>query len=80
MCYSRNEKEGKNQTILDNYLMIYSSLPKETRAKVAVDILIQRKLINEVEKLKYVSDRIIGIRMKPEGKRVNIIGIYAPEK
>ncbi|XP_057652721.1 craniofacial development protein 2-like [Diorhabda carinulata] len=79
MRSSRNEKKGKGQTLLDNYIMIYSGVPKETRAKEEVAILVQKILTTQIEECKYVSEKNVAIRIRLGEELVNIIGIYAPE-
>ncbi|XP_057667223.1 craniofacial development protein 2-like [Diorhabda carinulata] len=72
-------KKGKGQIMLDNYIMIYSGVPKETRAKEGVAILVQKRLTIQIEECKYESKRNVAIRMRLGEELVNIIGIYAPE-
>ncbi|XP_044766150.1 craniofacial development protein 2-like [Coccinella septempunctata] len=73
------KKKGKGQMWLGEYLLIYSGVERDRRAKEGVALMIHKKLTQNIRECKYVSSRIVATKLRSQGKKVNIIGVYSPE-
>lgn len=71
------KKKGKGQVQYNDYLVIYSGVEKQTRAKEGVAIAVSVKYQNNIKECTYVSSRILVIKMEAKGKTLNILSIYA---
>lgn len=72
-------KKGKGQMWLGEYLLIYSGVERDRRAKEGVALMIHKKLTQNIRECKYVSSRIVATKLRSQGQNVNIIGVYSPE-
>ncbi|XP_030754956.1 craniofacial development protein 2-like [Sitophilus oryzae] len=73
------KKKGKGQLQYDDYLVIYSGVEKQTRAKEGVAIAVARKYQSNIRDCSYVSSRILVVRMETEDQKLNIVSVYSPE-
>lgn len=73
------KKKGKGHIQYDDYLVIYSGVEKQTRAKEGVAIAISRKYQANIQDCSYVSPRILVVRMEAEDQTLNIVSVYSPE-
>lgn len=73
------KKKGKGQMWLGEYLLIYSGVERNERAKEGVALMIHKKLAHNIQICKYVSERIIVTKLKSDNGSINIVGIYSPE-
>lgn len=73
------KKKGKGQAVVGDYLLAYSGVERNERAKKGVAIMFHKKLVDHIIDITYVSARIIHAKLLLDRKRTNIISIYAPE-
>ncbi|XP_057671201.1 craniofacial development protein 2-like [Diorhabda carinulata] len=73
------KKKGNGQQIYDDYMVIYSGVSKDERAKEGVALAIHKKYTNSIEECQYTSSRILIVKLRTETQLLNIISIYAPE-
>lgn len=73
------KKKGKGQKDYGEYILIYSGVEKEVRAKAGVGILLNKKLKNFIQECNYVSERILLVKLKTDGPDLNIMSVYSPE-
>ncbi|XP_072392397.1 uncharacterized protein [Diabrotica undecimpunctata] len=73
------KRKGKGQTRLGEYLLIYSGVPKQERAKEGVAIMIKTKYKDQIKECQYISQRILLVKIRANGKIINTIGICAPD-
>lgn len=73
------KKKGKGQKQYPDYLVIYSGIERQERAKEGVAIAIHTKYQNKVVECRYISSRILIVTMQTGHQKINILSIYAPE-
>lgn len=73
------KKKGKGQVQYRDYIMIYSGVEKQTRAKEGVAIAVSVRYQSNIKECNYVSSRILVLTMEAEGQILNILSIYSPE-
>ena len=79
MCLIRNEKKRKRDIIIQQLLLILQWTQEKITAKEGVEILIHRKYEDCIEDIKYISERILTVRLNTENSKLNFLSIYAPE-
>lgn len=77
MVLSETKKKGKGQEKLGNYTHIWSGVPKSSRAKKGVSILIKNKWVKNIVSWEEIDERIIKLNLKLFGIELIIIGVYA---
>jgi hypothetical protein len=75
---SETKKKSKGSKELENYVMIYSGVPREEWDSSGVAILVRNDWKNRIIDYKWISSRIVQLRLKILTYTVTIIGIYAP--
>ncbi|KAG8235924.1 hypothetical protein J437_LFUL014280 [Ladona fulva] len=73
------KKKGKGQREYGKYFLIYSGVEKSVRAKAGVEIIIHKNDMKYIEGCRYISERIVAIKMKTNRQKLNIISVYGPE-
>lgn len=73
------KKKGKGQKQYQDYILIYSGVEKEKRAKEGVGLLIHNKFKSNINNVSYISSRIIAVSINTGNQKLNVISIYAPE-
>ncbi|XP_030753808.1 uncharacterized protein LOC115880664 [Sitophilus oryzae] len=68
----------KEQTKLNNYILIYSGVPKDQRATSGVGVAINDKYEQNMESIEYVCDRILRVKIMFD-QPIHIISLYAPD-
>lgn len=77
---SETKKKGKGIVTYQDYIMFYSGVPKETRAKEGVGILLNKKYENSIDDYKFISERILMVSLRMTNMNtLYIFSIYAPE-
>lgn len=80
MCaIQETKRKGKGQMIIGEYLLIYSGVKENMRAKEGVGIMIHKKYVDSIKGISYVSERIVRIRIEINKTKLNIVSVYAPE-
>lgn len=75
---SETKKKGKGSTRLtNNYILHYSGVAPEQRAKEGVGIITTEEINKRISEVRTINSRIVAITLKLE-ETVNIIQIYAP--
>ena len=77
MSETRYKGQG-NKTIHDNYSIYYKGRDEDSRHGVA--IMLNEEMSKYVEKVYYVNERIIALRLKISNIRMGIIQVYAPQQ
>lgn len=77
---SETKKKGSGTNATENYITIYSGVPKTERAAAGVMICVHKKHRNKIKTYNIWHERIISVRMEMEQEHITIIGTYAPEE
>lgn len=77
---SETKKKGNGAEQIENYIHIYSGVPKEQRAKSGVSLMILKTLKKYITNWEAINERIIKLNMSYLGHRLTIIGVYAPNE
>lgn len=56
---SETKKKGKGNAKYQNYILFYSEVEKNSRAKAGVDILVHKKFENIIDEIEYLNQNII---------------------
>ncbi|XP_030750930.1 craniofacial development protein 2-like [Sitophilus oryzae] len=75
---SETKKKGKGTTKLNNYILIYSGVPKDQRATSGVGVAINDKNEQNIESIEYVCDRILRVKIMSD-QPIHIISVYATD-
>jgi hypothetical protein len=59
--------------------MFFSGVPRETRAKEGVGLVLHKKYENSIEEFKFISERILMVSLKMQSDTLYIFSVYAPE-
>ena len=76
---SESKRKGKGITPYQEYLLFFSGVPKESRAKEGVALAINRNLESLIDHHEYISERILVVSMKIDNSHLYIFSVYAPE-
>lgn len=76
---SETKKKGKGIMTYQDYVLFYSGVSKESRAKEGVAIAIHKDLERMIEKYEYISERIITVALKTRNSLLHVLSVYAPE-
>ncbi|XP_043499919.1 uncharacterized protein LOC122522697 [Polistes fuscatus] len=74
------KKKNKGQRIYGEYIVIYSGVEKSERAKEGVAIALHKRYINQIERCKHISSRIVLLELLTDLSPLNILSIYAPDE
>jgi exonuclease III len=61
------------------YTMIYSGKPKNERAFAGVGLLLHQKFLPNIDKISYISERILQTTLLLDNKHIELISVYAPD-
>ncbi|XP_030767414.1 craniofacial development protein 2-like [Sitophilus oryzae] len=75
---SETKKKVKETTKLNNYILVYSGVPKDQRATSGVGVAINYKYEQNIESIEYVCDRILRVKIMFD-QPIHIISVYAPD-
>lgn len=75
---TETKKKGQGNKYIDDYIYFWSGVEKTKRAKSGVIIAIKKKLETSITSWNPVNDRILTVDLKVKGRKVRILGIYAP--
>ncbi|KAK7873794.1 hypothetical protein R5R35_005779 [Gryllus longicercus] len=74
---TETKKKGGGEEILNEYLHIWSGVPKDFRAKSGVSFLIKRKWTKFIKRIENINERILRIDMNVFRHKITILGVYA---
>ncbi|XP_044762035.1 craniofacial development protein 2-like [Coccinella septempunctata] len=74
------KKKGRGNEIIGEYIHIYSGVPKDARAKRGVSIAVHKKLRKNIRSWEEVDEQIIKLEIFKNGRKIVIIGVYAPSE
>ena len=72
------KKKGSGTEEINEYLHIYSGVPKDQRARCGVSIVLKKKFKNMIKSWDTVDERLIWINLNIHSYDLTIIGAYAP--
>lgn len=79
LALTETKKKGNGIEIMDeNYLMIYSGVPKNERAKGGVAFLLHRDNEKNLKGWKFINERIMTVEIDEEGEQWTMVVVYAP--
>lgn len=79
MGLSDCRKRGQNiQQIHEDYVLIWSGVNTGRRATHGVGFIVHPSIAHLIDKITYVSSRIISVRFKDRNKQTSIVQVYAP--
>lgn len=76
---SETKKKGKGMCQYGKYILIYSGCSVHERAKEGGGVVLTREHMENLIDLKYVSARILLVKLEMHDLPLNLISIYAPE-
>ncbi|XP_045463868.1 craniofacial development protein 2-like [Harmonia axyridis] len=74
---TETKKKGTGTEVINNYVHVYSGVPKHQRAKRGVSVMIHKKYRNKITDFEFLSENIIRININIHQRPVTILGIYA---
>jgi len=75
----RNKKKGQGIIPYQDYIMFFSGVPREARAKEGDGLVLHKKYENSIEEFKFISERILMVSLKLELDTLYIFSVYDPE-
>ncbi|XP_055377908.1 craniofacial development protein 2-like [Condylostylus longicornis] len=76
---SETKRKGKGELTYTDYILKYSGIAKSKRAVAGVGILINTKLIPNIEDTYYVDERIIKVVLDIGKEKIHFLSVYAPD-
>lgn len=80
VALTETKKKGFGTEEIDEYIHLFSGVPKEERAKRGVSLLIKKKYKKLLTNFEAINERIIKVNINILGRRLTIFGIYAPNE
>ena len=77
MILTETKKKGNGVEVLGPYLHFYSGVPKETRAKQGVSILVKKRYKRNITTWEAINENMINLHVNMFGKKLCILGIHA---
>lgn len=74
---TETKKKGTGTEIINNYVHIFTGVPKHERAKRGVSIMIHKKHKDKITDFEPVNENIIRVNITINQKPVTILGLYA---
>lgn len=74
---TETKKKGTGEEVLNEYLHVWSGVPKDFRARSGVSFLIKRKWTKFIKQIEHISDRVLKIDMNIFRHQLTILGVYA---
>ncbi|XP_072039074.1 uncharacterized protein [Amphiura filiformis] len=71
-------KEYGMKEIHNNYVLIWSGVEKNKRAKHGVGFVLHPEVAKNITETEYISERIMKLQIRQDGKNTTYIQIYAP--
>ena len=75
---TETKKKGNGVETLNNYVHIFSGVPKESRASRGVSILISKKLKQKITNWAAHNENILSVNMNILGHKIKIFSVYSP--
>jgi len=75
----RNKKKGQGIIPYQDYIMFFSGVPREARAKEGDGLVLHKKYESSIEEFKFISERILMVSLKLELDTLYIFSVYDPE-
>ena len=76
-----SEKKKKGQGIIpyQDYIMFFSGVPWETRAREGVGLVLHKKYKKSIDEFNFISERILMVSLKMKLDTLYVFSVYAPE-
>ncbi|XP_057671207.1 craniofacial development protein 2-like [Diorhabda carinulata] len=78
-AHSETKKKGKGSQRYQNYILFYSGVDKNLRARGGVGLLVNKKFEKDIKEVQYISHSIIQITVELANERTHLLSIYAPD-
>lgn len=73
---TETKRKGNGSEMIGNYIHLFSGVPKDSRAKRGVSILINKRLKKKITDWEPINENIIKMNMHIYERRITILGIY----
>ncbi|XP_056647272.1 craniofacial development protein 2-like [Diorhabda sublineata] len=76
---SETKKKGNGSQRYQNYILFYSGVDMNLRARGGVGLLVNKKFEKDIKEVQYISHSIIQIIVELANERTHLLSIYAPD-
>ncbi|XP_024894065.1 craniofacial development protein 2-like, partial [Temnothorax curvispinosus] len=78
VALSETKKKGSGNIAINDYVLIWSGIPKVERAKAGVALLVKRKWVKYIKDIQYVNEQCLVVKIELYGRVASILAVYAP--
>ncbi|XP_056647282.1 craniofacial development protein 2-like [Diorhabda sublineata] len=78
-AFSETKKKGNGSQRYQNYILLYSGVDKNLRARGGVGLLVNKKFEKDIKEVQYISHSIIQITVELADECTHLLSIYAPD-
>lgn len=76
---SETKKKGKGNQRYQNYILFYSGVDKDLRARGGVGLLVKKKFEKDIKEVIYINHNIMQMTMELANETTHLISVYAPD-
>lgn len=78
VCITETKKKGQGSAMVDDYVHIWSGVPKSERAKAGVAVLIKKIYNKHIQDIQFITERHLKIVVRIRNIELVIVAVYAP--
>lgn len=78
VCITETKKKGQCSAMADDYVHIWSAVPKSERAKAVVSVLIKKGYNKHIQDIQFITERHLKIVLRIRNIELVIVAVYAP--